>query len=119
MKTILIVDDEQSNTEVLSLILEEEGYRVHCAPNGLVGLEKVQELQPDLILLDLMMPIMDGAEMGRTLRASPLGKATKILMNSSLPEESVKPRFSGYDAFLRKPFGIEEALAVIARLLAE
>lgn len=118
MKTILIVDDELSNAEVLSLILEEEGYRVYCAANGLIGLEKIQELRPDLVVLDLMMPIMDGAEMGKALRASPLGATTRILMNSSLPEAVVRARFSGYDVFLRKPYGIGEALAVIARLLA-
>lgn len=118
MKTILIVDDELSNAEVLSLILEEEGYRVYCAANGRHGLEKIPEVRPDLVVLDMMMPIMDGAEMGRALRASPEGAAIKILMNSSLQESAVRMRFDGYDAFIRKPFNIEEALALIARLLA-
>ena len=119
MKTILIVDDELGNAEVLSLILEEEGYRVHCAANGRHGLERVQEVRPDLVVLDFMMPIMDGAEMGVQLRQSPEHAHLKILMNSSLPEENVRRRFDGYDVFLRKPYGIDVALAVIARLLAQ
>lgn len=118
MKTILIVDDELGNAEVLSLILEEEGYRVFCASNGRDGLERVREVKPDLIVLDFMMPVMDGAEMGGTLRAQPSPAKVKILMNSSLPEASVAERFPDYDAFLRKPYSIDEALRVIDHLLA-
>lgn len=117
MKTILIVDDELANAEVLSMILEEEGYRVHCAANGRHGLEKVQEIRPDLIVLDFMMPIMDGAEMGKAARALPFGAELRIIMNSSLPEQAVRERFDGYDAFMRKPFNIDEALGLIAKLL--
>jgi len=68
LKTILVVDDELANAEVLSLILEEEGYRVFCASNGRQGLERVAELRPQLVVLDFMMPVMDGAAMGRALR---------------------------------------------------
>jgi CheY-like chemotaxis protein len=117
LKTILIVDDELGNAEVLSLILEEEGYRVHCAANGRDGLERVKEVRPDLVVLDFMMPIMDGADMGLQLRAMPDQPHVRILMNSSLPEENVRRRFSGYDVFLRKPYGINVALAAIASLL--
>lgn len=119
MKTILIVDDELGNAEVLSLILEEEGYRVFCAANGRDGLERVREVKPDLVVLDFMMPVMDGAEMGSALRALPAVSPVKILMNSSLPEASVAERFPLYDAFLRKPYSIDEALRVIDRLLAD
>ena len=117
MKTILVVDDELSNAEVLGLILEEEGYRVFTAVNGRHGLERLHELRPDLVVLDFMMPVMDGAEMGRRMRADEATRGIRILMNSSLPEEAVRKQFTGYDAFLRKPYGIDEALRVIARLL--
>ena len=70
MKTILVVDDEFASAEVLSLILEEEGYRVFCAANGRHGLDRVSEVRPELVILDFMMPIMNGAEMGKALRAS-------------------------------------------------
>jgi CheY-like chemotaxis protein len=117
VKTILVVDDELANAEVLSLILEEEGYRVFCASNGRQGLDRVAELRPDLVVLDFMMPVMDGAQMGRALRASPATRHIKILMNSSLSEAAVRQHFTDYDHFLRKPYNIDAALEIIARLL--
>jgi CheY-like chemotaxis protein len=118
VKTILVVDDELANAEVLSLILEDEGYRVFCAANGRDGLERVAEVRPDLVVLDFMMPIMNGAEMGKALRAAPATQAIRIVMNSSLAEDVVREQFSNYDRFLRKPYNIDVALAVIGQLLA-
>lgn len=118
MKTILVVDDELANAEILCLLLEEEGYRAHSAVNGQQGLDRVVELRPHLVILDYMMPIMNGAEMGRALRAAPATRHLPIVMNSSLPEEAVRKHFDAYDAFLRKPYGIDEALRIVARLLA-
>jgi CheY-like chemotaxis protein len=117
LKTILVVDDESSNAEVLALILEEEGYRVFTAFNGRHGLQSVAEHRPELVMLDFMMPVMDGAEMGKRLRSDPGTCGIRILMNSSLEEDSVREYFSGYDAFLRKPFDIDLALQTISRLL--
>ena len=118
MKTILVVDDELANAEVLSLILEDEGYRVFCAANGRQGLQRIAEVRPDLVVLDFMMPIMSGAEMGKALRADPATRSIKILMNSSLPESAVSPHFSGYDRFLRKPYNVDAALQMMSELLA-
>ena len=119
MKTILVVDDELANAEVLSLILEEEGYRVFCASNGRQGLDRVSEVRPNLVVLDFMMPVMNGAEVGRALRASPETRHIRILMNSSLSEDAVRLHFADYDHFLRKPYNIDVALEVIARLLRD
>jgi CheY-like chemotaxis protein len=119
VKTILVVDDESPNAEVLSFILQEEGYRVVCAMNGQQGLERVAEESPDLVLLDYMMPVMDGATMGRALRSTPRGRAIKLVMNSSMTESALRAHFTDYDAFLRKPYDIDGALATIRRLLAE
>ncbi|MED5618407.1 response regulator [Ideonella sp. BN130291] len=119
MKTILVVDDELANAEVLSLILEEEGYRVFCASNGRQGLERVAEVRPQLVVLDFMMPIMNGADMGRALRESDATRGIRILMNSSLTESAVREHFTGYDHFLRKPYNVDVALEVIARLLRD
>lgn len=118
MKTILVVDDELANAEVLSLILQDEGYRVYCASNGRQALDKVAELRPDLVILDFMMPVMNGAEMGRTLRAAPATSHIPILMNSSLQEDAVREHFTGYDAFLRKPYNVDAVLRLIQELLA-
>lgn len=119
MKTILVVDDEFGNAESLALILEDEGYRVHCAANGRVGLDKVSELKPDVIVLDFMMPVMDGGEMGRQLRATPEFAAIKVVMQTSLPEPQVRARWDGYDAYLRKPFEVDHLLRVIRSFFAQ
>lgn len=119
MKTILVVDDELASAEVLSLILEEEGYRTFCAVNGQQGLARVSDLRPHLVVLDFMMPVMNGAEMGRALRADEHVRHIKIVMNSSLPESSVREHFADYDAFLRKPYNVDVALKLIADLLAD
>lgn len=119
MKTILVVDDEFGNAEVLGLILEEEGYRVFCAANGRDGLERAKDVAPDLIVVDYMMPIMNGAELGRHLRASPRLSNVKILLHSGLSEAVVREQFDGYDAFLRKPYNVDMALRLIAELLSD
>lgn len=117
MKTILVVDDEIANAEVLSLILEEEGYRVFCAANGRHGLERVSEVQPNLVVLDFMMPLMNGGDVGRSLRADAATRDIRIVMNSSLPEGAVREHFDAYDAYLQKPYSIDAALDIIQRLL--
>ena len=118
MKTILVVDDELGNAEVLALMLRDEGYRVFVAGNGRDGLERVAEVRPDLVLLDDMMPVMSGEQMGKTLRANPATRDLRIVMNSSLAEWVTRERFDGYDAFLRKPYRVDTLLALVARLLA-
>lgn len=119
MKTILVVDDELANAEVLSLILEDEGYRVFSAANGRQGLDRVAEVHPQLVILDYMMPLMDGAEMGKALRASEQWRHIRIVMNSSMTEAAVRDHFDGYDRFLRKPYNVEAALQIIRELLAD
>lgn len=119
VKTILVVDDELASAEVLSLILEEEGYRTFCAANGQQGLARVRDVRPQLIVLDYMMPVMNGAEMGAALREAADTRDIKILMNSSLPEAAVRQHFSKYDAFLRKPYNVDAALKLIAALLRD
>lgn len=117
MKTILVVDDELASAEALSLILEEEGYRTLCAADGEQGLAKARDVRPHLVIVDFMMPVMNGADMARALREAPATAAIKIVMNSSLPEEAVRPHFAKYDAFLRKPYSIDVALHLIDTLL--
>jgi CheY-like chemotaxis protein len=119
VKTILVVDDEFGNAEVLGLILEEEGYRVFCAANGRDGLERAKDVAPDLIVVDFMMPIMNGAELGRLVRESPKLSHVKILLHSGLSEAVVREKFDGYDAFLRKPYNVDMALRLIAELLGD
>jgi len=117
VKTILVVDDELGSAEVLSLILEEEGYRAFCAVNGRLALAQAQDVVPDLVVVDYMMPLMNGAEFARALRADPQFARTKIILNSGLPEAAIRDQFEGYDAFLRKPFKVERLLALVEEFI--
>jgi CheY-like chemotaxis protein len=117
VKTILVVDDELENAQALALILQEEGYRVLCAGDGRQGLEQAKALRPHLVILDFMMPVMNGADMARSLREDPATRDIPILVNSSLPEWVVREHFAGYDHFLRKPFDVTAALGVVSQLL--
>ena len=117
MKTILVVDDELGSAEVLSLILEEEGYRAFSAVNGQLALIQARDVVPDLVIVDYMMPLMNGAEFSQELRADPQFAHTKIILNSGLPEVAIRDHFDGYDAFLRKPFKVEALLALVRRLV--
>jgi len=117
VKTILVVDDELGSAEVLSLILEEEGYRAFCAVNGRQALIQARDVVPDLVIVDFMMPLMNGAEFSRELRSDAQLTDTRIILNSGLPEAAIREQFDGYDAFLRKPFKVETLLDLVQRFI--
>jgi CheY-like chemotaxis protein len=119
VKTILVVDDEVGSAEVLCLILGEEGYQAFGAVNGRLALDKAREVCPDIVIVDYMMPLMDGAEFVTELRRDPQLAHAKVVINSGLPEAAVRERFDAFDAFLRKPYVVDVLLALIARLLGE
>ena len=117
MHTILIVDDEFGIGEVLESFLTDAGYRVVIAINGRQGLERLAEVRPDLVLLDFMMPVMDGPAMCRAMAADPALKDIPVVMMSGLPEPVVAKACSGYAAFLRKPFRMKTAMDAIMSVL--
>ena len=119
MRAILVVDDECGIVDVLVAVLEEAGYRVFTAANGQSGLERVAENKADLVISDFMMPLMNGAAMARAMRADPAYRHTPIIMMSAVPEPAVRARFDGYQAFLRKPFGVTALLDLVATILNE
>ena len=119
--TILIVDDEPTNVDMLSQELEEEGYKLLTAYDGEDALIKVQEYQPDLVLLDVMMPKVDGFTVCRILKGS--GKTILIpvilLTALSAHEDRVRGIEAGADDFISKPFDRDELLAKIRSLLRQ
>lgn len=120
MQTILVVDDEFGVAEALVAILEDSGYRVTTAADGRQGLDRLaQPPQPAAVLIDLMMPVLDGPGMLRAMRADPAYRDLPVVMMSGLDEAAVRARITGYSAFLRKPFRFEAVVQVVARLLAD
>ena len=110
MKKILIIEDEESLSEFIRLELEYEGYEVIVSFDGRDGLAKALNEKVDLILLDLMLPSLNGIEVCRRIRSS---KDTPIIMITA--RDSVLDRISGLDSgaddYISKPFQIEELLA--------
>jgi CheY-like chemotaxis protein len=118
MKTIVIIDDEFGLADVLDATLSDAGYRVYAAPNGQRGLEVMAEHPPDLLVLDYMMPLLDGPGVLRVMRADPRFASVPVVMISAMPEAVVGLRCTGYVAFLRKPFAFEALLSAVALALA-
>jgi CheY-like chemotaxis protein len=117
MKTILVVDDEFDIVDVLSDLLTAEGYRVVTASNGREGLTRAAEAHPDLILLDRMMPVVDGAEMLRLLRQEPELDRIPVIMMSAAEGRRLAQEL-GCSAFLKKPFDLNTLLETVARLVS-
>jgi len=117
VRTVLVVDDEFGVAEVLDAILTDEGYRVITATNGRQALARIAEQRPDLVLLDYMMPILDGVAVLRALSADPTAHNLPVVVMSALPEEAISTETRRYAAFLRKPFQIRTVLAAISRAM--
>jgi CheY-like chemotaxis protein len=117
MKTILVVDDEFGIGEVLEAILSDEGYRVITAINGHHALERLAGNKVDLILSDLMMPVMDGAVFYKALQSDERYSGIPFVLMCSLPQANIADRITGYTAFLHKPFKVDEVLDLIGTII--
>ena len=115
-KTVLIVEDDRNIADLLRLYLEKEGYEVAIAYTGLKGVEKFREVQPSLILLDVMLPEMDGWSVCRTIRSE--SKVPIIMLTAkSETEDKVTGLKQGADDYITKPFEMKEVLARIEAVL--
>ncbi len=112
---ILIVDDSPSIRETLSFLLRRKGYEVETAVNGKEGLEAIRRLKPQAVLLDAMMPEMDGFELSRSVRSDPDLSSTPIIMLTAMGQSIDRDRAheSGVDFFLTKPPDIQRTLEVL------
>ncbi|WP_420473572.1 response regulator [Noviherbaspirillum sp. ST9] len=117
--TILIVDDEERNVRLLDVLLRTDGYRTLSASSGAEALALATSAQPDLILLDLMMPGMDGFEVTQALKNASATAAIPVLIVSALDDVATRRRLlaSGADEFIRKPVDRWELSLRMSRLL--
>jgi CheY-like chemotaxis protein len=114
--TILVVDDEPTLRGVVAELLREEGYTVIEVGNALAALDALEHTRPDLVLMDVMMPGMDGPTAFLRMRAHPNGDTVPIVLTSAMAHlNHLPPDVSG---FLRKPFEVESLLALVARFVA-
>ena len=108
-----MVDDDVDLLEALSEILESEGFGIHQARNGLEALEVLEPLRPDLILLDLMMPVMDGWEFAERIRGRPDWAQIPVIVLSADRNVGDKARKLGAVGYLAKPFELSELLSLV------
>jgi two-component system response regulator RegX3 len=117
METVLVIDDDLSVRDTIGVMLEQEGFRAVLADDGLVGVQQALALKPGLILVDLCMPGLDGADVCKQLRAT--GMKTPMIVLSAVGGETEKVRLLdiGADDYVVKPFGARELLARIRAVL--
>ncbi len=113
---ILIVDDDPSIREIVGRVLQDEGYRIETATNGLTGLEQFYEVLPDLIILDVKMPEMDGWETLRRIRE--ISNCPVIMLTAfGSTNDIIQGLEAGADDYLVKPFGVQELIARVGTVL--
>jgi two-component system cell cycle response regulator DivK len=121
MSTILIVEDNEKNMKLVRDILRHKQYTTLEAVNGLDGVRIARESRPDLVLMDIQLPDIDGIEALRRIREeASLDRVPVIAVSASvMPDDQQKIVTSGFDAFVIKPINLKQFLATVQRLLAE
>ncbi len=107
---ILVVDDDADSLEIVRTYLESRGYRVTTAADGKEALAMLEDARPDLVLLDVMMPGIDGWEVARTIKDHPEFSATRVVMLTARSDFTDKPRGlrAGADDYIVKPMRLED-----------
>jgi two-component system, cell cycle response regulator DivK len=118
-KTVLIVEDNELNMKLFHDLLEAHGYQILQTRDGMEALQIARDHKPDLILMDIQMPVMDGYEATRRIKANPELKAIPILAVTSyaLSGDEDKARAAGCDGYIAKPYSPRQMLAKVREIL--
>jgi DNA-binding response OmpR family regulator len=118
-KKVLIVEDSKLLRAVVQDALEQAGFEIYEAENGLLGLETAKNIHPDLIMLDVMMPVMDGLTMYQELRKDDWGKSVPVIMLTGAEEERVMSWINteGLDYFKKEGWMMDEVVTHVNKLL--
>jgi CheY-like chemotaxis protein len=119
MTTVLVVDDESLIAMALQAALEDENYRVITAANGRQGLERLADTRADIVLLDMMMPVMNGPAMLEAMAADPKLRDIPVIVMSSLPEATIRTQAKAATMILQKPYTAKDVLQAVARGLEQ
>ena len=114
----LVADDEPTTLELLTVALEHAGFAVTGAQDGLEAMRRVREAPPDLALIDVMMPGMDGRDICRAIKDDPDLSGVVVVLHSAADEQDVEWRAAGADGFLQKPFHLRRLVEYLRQRLA-
>ncbi len=121
IRKVLLVEDQEDNRRIVRDLLTSAGYEVREAPTGEDGVRLADEYRPDLILMDIQLPGVDGYEAARQIKANPVLRAIPIIAVTSyaLSGDDVKAREAGCDGYVAKPFSPRALLVKIREYLGE
>jgi two-component system, OmpR family, alkaline phosphatase synthesis response regulator PhoP len=119
VRSVLIVDDEPNIVRSLQFLMTQAGYDVRVARDGEQALDEIAKAQPDLVLLDAMMPKRDGFDVCQTIRANPRWSGVRVIMLTAkgLDIERAKGMAMGADDYITKPFSNKEVVAQVEKVL--
>jgi two-component system response regulator VicR len=120
-KTVVCIEDEPGVIELIQLILEQRGLQVVGAETGAEGLSAIRELRPALVLLDLMLPEMDGWEVYKQMKADAALKSIPVVIVTAKTagiDEALAKHVAKVDAYIKKPFSLEELVQSVDRALS-
>jgi len=118
-KKVLVVEDTPDNRRIIRLLLERAGYEIVEAVNGALGIEMARSERPDLILMDIQLPVIDGYEATRRLKADPELKHIPVIAVTSyaLAGDEAKTKAAGCDGYVAKPFSPKELLRLVQQFI--
>ena len=120
-KTILVVEDNENNMMLVRDVLEMKGYSVLAATTGMEGVRLALEAKPDLILMDIQLPDIDGITAFKQIRASEASKQVPILAvsASAMQEEQIKIAASGFEAYITKPLNMKSFVETVEKFIGK
>ena len=115
MKKILIIDDDLDMAETMAILLEDEGYNSTAFDDGAIGLKNMKQDRPDVVILDVMMPLVNGLDVFKFMKEDPSLRSIPVLLISA----SKEPETDGekWDQYLRKPFDIYKLIQEVGNLV--
>ncbi len=116
---VLVVDDEKPISTLLAQMFEQEGYEVANASDGIDCMNKMATFRPDVVIMDIMMPKLDGVDATRLIRRNKSYSETIVVALSAMSDDETRQRMkdAGANLFMRKPFVIAKLLARVSRML--
>lgn len=117
-KSILIIDDSRAIRDMVAFALKPSGYQIFCAENGALGLDKLREEKPDLVITDLNMPVMNGLDFIRNARKDTAGAGIPIVLltTETRAEMKAEGKAAGATGWINKPFNADMLISVVKKL---